>query len=166
MHFPITFAFITGALDALTYLSTSPTFSPYLASAFKAASIQLPPTIFPILSYCTTILTILTALPAISTGALELMPVIKRDGISSKKAKVGIAHALVNDIALAGMAWNWWTRRNNVGLVADGWNIVVSVGLAVPATLGAVYLGGELVYGMGMGIGRSGASVRPIKKGQ
>jgi hypothetical protein len=42
--------------------------------------------------------------------------------------------------------------------------MLVSTVLAVPATIGAAYLGAELVYGMGMGIGRGNASVKPVKK--
>ncbi|KAF2706138.1 hypothetical protein K504DRAFT_412793 [Pleomassaria siparia CBS 279.74] len=166
VHFPIAFTFLTGALDGIHYLSTQSSTSGLIATVFKTLSIQLNPSIFPVLSYYTTILTLLTSLPAISTGALELMPVIKRDGFSSKKAQIGVLHALINDVAVFATAWNWWTRRDNMGLAVSGWNQAVSVGLAVPATLAAAYLGGELVYGMGMGVGRGGASVRPVKKVQ
>jgi uncharacterized membrane protein len=164
VHFPITFTLLTGALDALTYFSQNPSTSPLLASAIKTLGIQLDPSTFPVLSYYATILTIITALPTISSGVAELLPVIARDGISSKKAKVGIAHAVINDISILGAAFNWWTRRQNPGLEATGVNMLVSTVLAVPATLGAAYLGAELIYGMGMGVGRGGASVKPVKK--
>ena len=109
------------------------------------------------LSYYANILTILSALPAISTGALELMPVIKRDGFSSKKAQVGVMHALINDITVLGAAFNWWSRRSHAEVLPSGLNVLVSTVLAVPASLFAAYLGGSLVYVHGMGIGRAKA---------
>jgi hypothetical protein len=80
------------------------------------------------------------------------MPLIKRDGLSSKKAKVGVLHAVINDAATMGAAYNWWTRRGNAGMVPSGTNIVVSSLVALPATMWAAYLGGSLVYIYGMGL--------------
>jgi len=85
------------------------------------------------------------------------MPVIKRDGFSSKKAQVGVLHALVNDISVFGAAYNWWTRRNAMGLRPDATNVVVSSALAAPITLFAAYLGGKLVYELGTGVGKGGS---------
>jgi uncharacterized membrane protein len=101
-----------------------------------------------------TLLTLIFSIPAVMTGAAELMPVIQRDGLSSKKAKAGIVHAIVNDIAVFGAAYNWWTRRQVVSFQPDNINLMISSLLAVPATFFAAYLGGELVYQYGMGVGR------------
>ncbi|KAF2130303.1 hypothetical protein P153DRAFT_314031, partial [Dothidotthia symphoricarpi CBS 119687] len=157
VHFPITFTALAGALDAVYYASLQPATSSIVASAFKSLSIAIPPSTFPILSYYATILTILTSLPAISTGAWELMPVLKRDGLSSKKAQVGILHAVINDITVFGAVFNWWSRRNQAEFLPSGMNVFVSTVLAVPATFFAAYLGGHLVYVYGMGIGRGSA---------
>lgn len=116
---------------------------------------------FPVLSYYTTILTLLFSVPAVITGAQQFMPVIQRDGFSSKKAKVGVAHALINDITIVGAVYNWWTRRSTTGFVPSNENVLVSTLLAVPATLFAAYLGGSLVYVYGMGF-RNGS----VKKTQ
>jgi len=116
---------------------------------------------FPVLSYYTTILTLLFSAPAVATGAQQLMPVIQRDGFSSKKAKVGVAHALINDIAAFGALYNWWSRRSNAGFIPSNENIIVSTLLAVPATIFAAYLGGSLVYIHGMGFQN-----RSVKKTQ
>lgn len=110
---------------------------------------------FPVLSYYTNILTILFSIPAVASGVPQLLPVLKRDGISSKKAQVGILHAAVNDLALFGAVYNWWTRREVPGFTPSGMNIFVSSIMAAPGTLFAAYLGGHLVYVYGMGFSRS-----------
>jgi uncharacterized membrane protein len=105
-----------------------------------------------VLSYYSTILTLLFTLPAVATGAWEFSPVIQRDGFSSKKAKVGITHALINDVAAFATAYNWWTRSQQVGFTPSGTNVLLSTLLSVPTTLYAAYLGGSLVYELGMGL--------------
>lgn len=113
--------------------------------------IAIPVSLLPTLSYYTTILTLLFSLPAVSTGAMELMPVIKRHGFSSQKVKVGVAHALINDVGLFGALYNWWSRRNVPGFTPSSQNMLVSVLLSLPAVLLGAYLGGSLVYQYGMG---------------
>lgn len=108
---------------------------------------------FPVLSYYTTILTILFSIPAVATGVPQLMPVIQRDGFSSKKAQVGALHAVINDITVVGAIYNWYSRRNVPGFLPNETNILISSVIALPATLFAAYLGGSLVYKYGMGFG-------------
>jgi hypothetical protein len=93
----------------------------------------------------------LFTVPAVASGVQQFMPVIQRDGFSSKKAKVGVLHALINDVAAIGQLYNWWTRRSNVNFTPDTTNILISVLLAMPATLYAASLGGALVYQYGIG---------------
>lgn len=114
----------------------------------------IQPQAFPVLSYYSTILTILTTLPAVVTGVIQLSPVIQRDGFQSKKAKVGAVHALINDVALFANIYNWWTRSQQVGFIPGGTNVVVSSALALPLTMYSAYLGGSLVYEYGMGFTR------------
>jgi uncharacterized membrane protein len=106
---------------------------------------------FPVLSYYTTILTIAFSLPSIATGAYELMPVIQRDGLSSKKARIGLLHATLNDLTTAAAVYNWWTRRGTPGFTPTDTNIFLSAVAALPATMFSAYLGGSLVYIYGMG---------------
>jgi hypothetical protein len=119
---------------------------------------------FPVLSYYTTILTIFFSAPAIVTGAQQLMPVIQRDGFSSKKAQIGVLHAVINDVSVVGALYNWWTRRGTPGFTPGGDNILISTVLALPATFFAAYLGGSLVYIYGMGFGNR--QVNTPKKAQ
>jgi uncharacterized membrane protein len=123
----------------------------FLTCAVKTLGIAIPPSSFPTLSYYTTILTLLFLAPSIVTGGSELMPVIQRDGFSSKKAKIGITHAIIMDVAFAATAYNWWTRRSNPGFMPDATNILISAVMAMPLTLYSASLGGALVYKHGMG---------------
>lgn len=125
--------------------------------AVKTLDIQVPASTLPLLSYYSTILTLVTAVPAVVTGAYELMPVIRRDGFSSKKAQAGLLHAILNDITLLGAAYNWWTRRGEAGFTPSTQNVLISAVL-VPASFIAAYLGGSLVYKYGMGVGRGSAN--------
>lgn len=85
------------------------------------------------------------------SGAAELMPLIKRDGFNSRKAKVGVAHAAINDITVIAAVANWWTRRNRPMFEPSSTNLILSCVMALPATLFAAHLGGKLVYIYGMG---------------
>ncbi|KAF2874385.1 hypothetical protein BDV95DRAFT_487973 [Massariosphaeria phaeospora] len=160
VHFPITLTAITGALDAIYYASKHPATAGVVATTVKTLGLQLTPSAFPILSYYTSLLTVLASLPAVLSGAWELMPVIQRDGLSSKKAQVGVLHALINDISVFGATYNYWTRRNAAGFEPSTANIFISAVLAVPATFFAAYLGGHLVYVYGMGIGRGSSKAK------
>jgi uncharacterized membrane protein len=115
-----------------------------------------------VLSYYSTILTILTTLPAVVTGIIQLSPVIQRDGFKSKKAKVGAMHALLNDVALFATIYNWWTRSQQIGFTPNTTNVLISSALALPVTMYSAYLGGSLVYEYGMGFSKSS----PLKKAQ
>jgi uncharacterized membrane protein len=129
-----------------------------VATVFKTLDIAIPTSLLPTLSYYSTIFTLLSAVPAVISGALELQPVIARDGFGSKKAQAGVLHALVNDLTLFGAAYNWWVRRTTTGFVPSTTNVVISAALAVPASFFAAYLGGQLVYQYGMGVGRGSSS--------
>jgi uncharacterized membrane protein len=94
---------------------------------------------------------------------MELMPLIQRDGLSSKKAQTGVLHALINDITVFGAAYNWWSRRNEAAFTPSTTNAVLSAGI-VPISLFAAYLGGSLIYKYGMGVGKGSGS--KVKKSQ
>ncbi|KAL1799639.1 hypothetical protein ACET3X_003676 [Alternaria dauci] len=151
VHFPITTTLLTGGLDAVYFLSKYAPTSGAVASAFKTLDIAINPALFPVLSYYTTLLTLLFSAPAVATGMYEFIPLVKRDGLKSKKAQVGALHAVINDVTVLGAAFNWWTRRSNPGMVPSDTNILISSVIALPATMFAAYLGGSLVYVYGMG---------------
>ncbi|KAI4642466.1 uncharacterized protein J4E79_011528 [Alternaria viburni] len=151
VHFPITTTFLTGALDAVYFLSKYAPTAGAVASTFKTFDIAIDPSVFPLLSYYTTLLTLLFSAPAVATGMYEFIPLVKRDGLKSRKAQVGALHAVINDVTVLGAAYNWWTRRGNPGMMPSDTNILISSVIALPATMFAAYLGGSLVYVYGMG---------------
>ncbi|KAF5845846.1 hypothetical protein GGP41_009653 [Bipolaris sorokiniana] len=146
VHFPITTTLLTGGLDAFYF------FYKYPATSSTVASIC---------NYYLTILTIAFSVPAVMTGASQLMPLIKRDGLNSRKAKIAIAHAAINDVTVVAAALNWWTRRSRPMFEPTSTNILASCVLALPATLFAAHLGGKLVYNYGMGF--TGAQAKAKK---
>jgi uncharacterized membrane protein len=132
-------------------------YSARLTPSVKTFDIQIPLTLLPTLSYYSTILTIVTAIPAVVTGGMEFMPVIQRDGFSSQKAQTGVLHALLNDITVFGAIFNWWSRRNENAFTPSTTNVAISAG-AIPLSIGAAYLGGSLIYKYGMGVGKGSGS--------
>ncbi|PSN73457.1 hypothetical protein BS50DRAFT_568992 [Corynespora cassiicola Philippines] len=159
VHVPFAFMFLSAALDVLYYASITPATSSTVLSALKAVEFQLDPAALPVLSHYITILTLAFSVPAIVTGAMELAPVIKRDGFSSKKAQIGVVHALVNEVTVFGTAYNYWTRRSNIGFAPSPTNVLVSA-VAHPASVFAAYLGAKLVYQYGMGVGRGSSRAK------
>jgi uncharacterized membrane protein len=156
VHFPITFIALTAFLDLLNAATTFPLTASFVTSAFGFMSV--PSTlvaIFPLLSYYTTILALLTTIPAVVTGFSDLLPLILRDGLNTPKVRTGLTHAGLNDVAILSLAYNWWTRRSLEGHAAAPVNVMLSGVLAMPVMFYAASLGGHLVYGYGMGVGKS-----------
>lgn len=98
------------------------------------------------------------------------------DGKTLKeKTKKTIAHAVINDVMLAGAGYVWWLRRQaaqetlvgkmGVGSVSTGaaayapagWQVVVEV-LAMGLMLFAASIGGALTYNHGVGFAPAGKS--------
>jgi len=165
VHFPITFITLTGLLDMFHAAASSPATAPLIQSALKSLDAQVYLNAIPLFSYYTTILALITAIPAIITGGMELMPLIQRDGLNTPKARTGVAHAMLNDLGVFALAYNWWTRRAVNDFAPSTTNLAISVALALPASSFAAYLGGSLVYEYGMGVGRASAKAKD-KKGQ
>lgn len=65
--------------------------------------------------------------------------------------RVGLVHGLVNSTATALYGLSWWERRRGNRLRGMA---ISTVGYGI--TLGGSYLGGELVFGSGIGIDQSG----------
>ena len=165
VHFPITFITLTGLLDMFYAAASSPATAPLIQSALKSFDVQAYLHAIPLFSYYTTILALITAIPAIVTGGMELMPLIQRDGLNTPKARIGVAHAVLNDLSVFALAYNWWTRRAMNDFAPSTTNLAISAALALPASSFAAYLGGSLVYEYGMGVGRASAKAKD-KKGQ
>ena len=168
VHFPIAFLTITYAMDILYGLSTHPQTASWVRKAYDFAPYLAEIARF---SYFTNTLGVAVAIPTILTGGMELFAMIKRQGLLNKpqksegkadtskrihpKIKVGLAHAVMNDVGLFAAGFNWWTRRSTAGNAPTDVNIVVS-SVCLPLLLFAASLGGMLVYDYGVGVGRQG----------
>ncbi|KAF2493391.1 hypothetical protein BU16DRAFT_528698 [Lophium mytilinum] len=153
VHFPITFTILSGLLDIFYAAATNSTTGPLILSALKKADVNIYLATIPILSYYTNILAIVTAVPSVITGIAQLMPLVQRDGVKTPKALTGIAHAALNDLVVFGNVYNAWTRRTTTDYKPEPLNIVISGAVTFPMVLISAYLGANLVYKYGMGVG-------------
>ena len=69
--------------------------------------------------------------------------------------KVAVIHAALNDLAVAGTAYNWWSKRSRTAYAVDGMNCAIS-GIILGGVLYSAMLGGSLVYKHGMAVQRMG----------
>ncbi len=91
----------------------------------------------------------LTALPAAASGAAEWLTT---EGAAKR---VGLVHAIVNDLALTSYALSWRARHRGL----HGRGIALSVVGAGLLTAGG-WLGGHLAYSLGVGVETTGAQQR------
>jgi uncharacterized membrane protein len=175
VHFPIAFLTVSYALDIIYGLSTHPQTASFVHSAYDPA-----PYLGEIahVSYYANTLGIATAIPAVLTGGMELFALIKRQDLINKlqksedkakgihwKVKVGLAHAVLNDVGIFAAGFNWWTRRSTAGYAPNDVNVIVSC-VCLPLLLFAASLGGMLVYDYGVGVGRQGVTRRSKEEGK
>ncbi|CAG8962170.1 hypothetical protein HYALB_00009991 [Hymenoscyphus albidus] len=163
-HFPIAFVTLAGLLDILHVASKSPLTSEYVQTGIKTLELKLPLEMLPLLSYYATVLALVTMVPAILSGATQMLPLIQRDGFGTKKVRTAVTHAALNDVVAGMLAYNWNTRRNVEGFAPSSINLGISCALAMPIVFFGAALGGELVYTHGMGVGK--ASTAKSKKAQ
>jgi len=82
---------------------------------------------------------------------------VKAKGLDLKNpvVRTTIMHASLNDLAILGAAFNWWSRRGKTGFALETGNIVVSV-VMLMGVIYSAYLGGGLVYEHGVAVQRMG----------
>jgi uncharacterized membrane protein len=130
-------------------------------------------------SHYLNIIGLITAVPAVATGAFELFGMIKRQDLANKlqksqdktatvqkmhpKMKIAFLHAGLNDLAVFGSAYNWWTRSTAAGYAPTDANVLLGV-VALTAISFSGYLGGVLVYEYGVGVTTTSEGKR-IKEG-
>jgi uncharacterized membrane protein len=165
---PLTFLLFASAIDVYTYLSINwkgELLGPLIAVAhgaimnqkdYSAAALiyQLSLT-----SYLCTIAAIVTSVPALTTGIAELYGLIKKRGLGDRATKVGLIHAGLNDVAVAGVVYNWLSRRKRTAFETSGTNASISAVLLF-STLYSAYLGGSLIYKHGVGVKRMGEGLK------
>jgi len=176
VHFPIAFLTLASSLDIVYALATSPATADLVGNTFKIAPLLGDLTRF---SHFLNLLGLITAIPAVATGGMELLAMIKGQDLANKlqksenkaatvqkmhpKMKIAFLHAGLNDIAVAAAGYNWWTRSTAVGYAPSSANVLVSAAL-FGGVLTSAYLGGKMVYEYGVGVTRPGEGKR-LKEG-
>lgn len=84
---------------------------------------------------------LLAAGPALATGAADW-----RDTAEAER-RIGVAHAIANNLAVAGYATSWWARRRGSYSAGRGLGLIASAFVGV-----AGFLGGHLAYRRGVGV--------------
>lgn len=171
MHFPIAFNILAWSLDMLYALTTT-----WIRPAFLTTRFNSPSTLLDItrLSYFLLCAGLLTTIPAIMSGNIQLVGMIKKNGgpwekdATTGKAKdtmvprikATITHALLNDLIFAVGIYSWYLRKDkegaiNLGKVPTEVNLIISA-VALPLLMVSSKIGGTLVFnhGVGLNLGR------------
>jgi len=169
VHFPIAFSTLSWGLDLL-YFATI-TFKPeFLTSRFGDSATLLDITR---ISYFLLCAGLITTVPTIMSGNIQLVGMIKKNGGPWEKdaqgkakstmvprIKATITHAIVNDLVFVVNLFSWYLRKDkagavNVGKIPSNTNIILSAVL-LPTLMFAAKIGGTLTYnhGVGLNLGR------------
>jgi uncharacterized membrane protein len=170
VHFPIAFNLLSWGLDILYALTTTYVKPSFLTSRFSSATTLLDITR---LSYFLLCIGLITTVPAIMTGNIQLVGMIKKNGgpwekdatgkakdTMVPKIKSAITHAIINDIVFVANLYSWYIRKDkesrvNVGHVPNGTNLLISAILPI-LLINSAKIGGTLVFnhGVGLNLGR------------
>lgn len=172
MHFPIAFLALSWGLDIVNQLSPN---LPKAITSNLAVSTDLTRASYYLLS-----IGLITAVPAVVTGVREAIVQVNKQGLKDAqgnmrtKSKAMIAHAVANDVVLAGATYIWWLKRSaaadslvgklGVSSVSTGaaayapepWMVGVEAGIMVLMFV-AANIGGTLAYVFGMGFSAGGS---------
>jgi uncharacterized membrane protein len=164
VHFPVAFITTAQILDIVYGLTTNPRTSAFMKTRFDATAYT---TDIVRLSYLINMLGVLSAIPAIISGGLELAKLLNARSVPSKlkkaddkaavakkvhpKVKFAFTHAIMMDIVVAGAGYNWYTRRSTAVNAPGDINVLISA-LTLPLFGAAGYLGGLLVQEYGVGV--------------
>lgn len=176
VHFPITFLSVGYVLDAIHGFAATSFAPKALTTLVLDHQSDLSR-----LAYLAHVLGILTALPAVVTGASELFGMWSNQGLVeevragsdgrvvatglNQKLRITLTHAGLNDVAVAVSTYAWWTRRNVQNNMPTGFSLFLSA-LTLPGLFYSAYLGGSLVYEHGVGVMRQGSGKQNKLRGE
>jgi len=170
VHFPIAFNTLAWGLDILYALTTTWVKPNFLTTRFGSPSTLLDITR---ISYFLLCAGLITTVPAIMSGNIQLVGMIKKNGGPWEKdaagkqkstmvprIKAAITHAIVNDLVFVANIYSWYLRKDkegavNLGKIPTETNMIISAVL-LPFLMLAAKMGGALVYnhGVGLNLGR------------
>lgn len=171
VHFPIAFNILSWGLDITYALTTT-----YIKPGFLTSRFGAPTTLLDItrVSYFLMCAALITTVPAIMSGNIQLVGMIKKNGGPWEKDATGkqkstmvprikmtITHALLNDAIFLVNLYSWWVRRGkeetswNPGKTPTQMNMIISMVL-LPFLILTAKAGASLVYnhGVGLNLGR------------
>lgn len=157
-------------MDILYALTTTWVKPEFLTSRFGSPSTLLDITR---ISYFLLCAGLITTVPAIMSGNIQLVGMIKKNGGPWEKdaegkakstmvprIKATITHAIVNDLVFVANIYSWYLRKDkagavNLGKIPTETNMIISAVL-LPFLLMAAKAGGTLTYnhGVGLNLGR------------
>jgi len=169
VHFPIAFSLLSWGLDILYYVTIT------LKPGFLTSRFGAPTTVLDItrLSYFLLCAGLITTVPAIMSGNIQLVGMIKKNGGPWEKDATGkakdtmvprikatITHAIINDLVFVVGLYSWYLRKDkegaiNLGKTPSQTNVIISAVL-FPTLLLSASIGGTLTYnhGVGLNLGR------------
>ncbi|KAH6638623.1 hypothetical protein BKA67DRAFT_588986 [Truncatella angustata] len=167
VHFPLTFLTTAYSLDMV-----------YGLASHYSKSITLATRLAPYLpgiaqfAYASHVVAVITSIPAMTSGSAEFWELYKKDGLNYKDKKltnpgrsgddiinrsinVGAAHGILNAVAFGVSMYAIISRWKVPGCIPGRASIWLSA-LTFPGLALSAALGGELVYGKGVGVQRMG----------
>ncbi|KIW32576.1 uncharacterized protein PV07_04106 [Cladophialophora immunda] len=170
VHFPIAFNVLAWGLDILYALTAVYVKPDFLTTRFGSPSTLLDITR---LSYFLLCAGLITTVPAIMSGNIQLVGMIKKNGGPWEKDAAGkqkstmvprikacITHAIMNDLVFVVNLYSWYLRKDkegavNLGKIPTQTNLIISMVL-LPALMASSKIGGTLVFnhGVGLNLGR------------
>ncbi|KAK5132578.1 hypothetical protein LTR08_008837 [Meristemomyces frigidus] len=169
VHHPLTFLSTAYTLDTVYGLTTHY----HHVRGFAALAPHLP--LVSQFAFTSHVLGVLTAIPSMTSGTAEFWELYKSDGLNRKDKKltnpgasgdevirssvnIGAVHGILNTVAFGVSGYAWYSRIRSPAFAPGRLAIWLSV-LTLPGVALSAALGGELVYGKGIGVQRMGAAL-------
>jgi uncharacterized membrane protein len=166
VHHPLAFLSTAYTLDALYGLTQT-----YRTVRALAAVAPWLPQIAQF-AYFSHALGVLTAVPSMTSGTAEFWELYRKGGINQEdkkrtnpcksgdevvdsSIKIGAVHGVLNAVAFGVSGYAVWTRFRTPNFAPGRTSLILSV-LTLPGVAISAALGGELVYGKGIGVQRMG----------
>jgi uncharacterized membrane protein len=153
---PITFLISASLSDILTHVAQE------YPKAIEPLAAQLSTPVRTLIqfttlfSYFLTLAALFTAVPAVLSGGQQAVGMISSRGLKARSVQTTLLHAVLMDVAIAGAAYNWYSRKDVTGFMSEKINLAIS-GATLLAVLYSSSLGGKLVYEHGIGVSKVGA---------
>jgi uncharacterized membrane protein len=132
-------------------------------------------------AFATHVLGVLTSLPSMTSGTAEFWELYKKSGINytdkkltnpgesgdeviKRSVNIGAVHGILNAVAFGVSGYAWYSRIGRPSFAQSRLGIWLSA-LTLPGVALSAALGGELVYGKGVGVQRMGWGLEEKKAG-